>query len=261
MDWSKYPIEKLVFFVAGVIPGFVALVIFEVASPGSLGWFFALGFLGYRTRLSLIILAFFVLGNSMTTFLRGLLGAIGGAWGSVTEQQPYRPTTSYRVAPWRDPRWRSLVARHLGSRSPSDIALLSPDVFEARRKMVELLPPQERPRAMYELNAERIRTESDDLEWAQWYDHYHRIVLEPRDRDLFFEVGWGLRINLETAALYLLLSATFVPRLRHWWCILPSLLWVLVLAAEEYDSARKFSDKWATLSEQIKYFAEKQPIA
>jgi hypothetical protein len=60
MDLSKYPLEKLLYFVAGVIPGFVALLMFQVAHPGSFNWFFSLGFLGYRTKVVLAVLAMFV---------------------------------------------------------------------------------------------------------------------------------------------------------------------------------------------------------
>jgi hypothetical protein len=56
MDPFKYPIEHLFDFVAGVIPGFTALI----------------SFLGYKTKLFLILVVAFVIGNNMTTFLRAL---------------------------------------------------------------------------------------------------------------------------------------------------------------------------------------------
>ncbi len=95
MDLSKYPLEKLLYFVAGVIPGFVALLIFHVAAPGSFGWFFSLGFLGYRTKVALVVLTAFVVGNSMTRFLSGFLGAIGGAIGGAVG---YKPPQSLEIA-------------------------------------------------------------------------------------------------------------------------------------------------------------------
>jgi hypothetical protein len=67
MDWSRYPLDKLVFFVAGIIPGSVALLVYQLAVPGSFNWFFALGFLGYRSKLTLIVLvAFDILSAWMT---------------------------------------------------------------------------------------------------------------------------------------------------------------------------------------------------
>jgi hypothetical protein len=74
MDFTKFPLEKLLFFVAGVIPGFVALLIFGLAHPAAFNWFFVLGFLGYKTKLCLILLVAFVVGNSLTTFFGTVFG-------------------------------------------------------------------------------------------------------------------------------------------------------------------------------------------
>src|SRR5579863_1795028 len=101
MDWSRYPLEKLFSFVAAVIPGFVALLVFS----GSMQQLFALGSLGYRTRVAVVVLVAFVVGFTMTTTLNALLGAIGGSIGSVS----YKPPHTHPIAPWRDPRWRRLV--------------------------------------------------------------------------------------------------------------------------------------------------------
>ena len=255
MDLLKYPLEKLFYFVAGVIPGFVALLIFELVAPGSFRWFFALGFLGYRTKLGLIILACFVVGNSMTAFLSGLLGGVGGAVGAVMAQRPYRPPHFYDVAPWRDSRWRTLVKNRLGAQAPNDTRLISQAVFDLRRKRVEYLPKEEQLAALAGLDLEKLKTEGDDGDWAQWYDHFHQIVLQPDSRDFISYVRTGLNFNLETAALYVLVSAAVVRNLRHWWCILPACMWVLILVAEFYWGWQRFTDKWLTLSEQIKYLA------
>jgi hypothetical protein len=88
MDLSKYPLERLFYFIAGVIPGFAALLIFQLAAPGSFVWFFTLSFLGYKTKLSLILIAAFVIGNCMTSFLGSLAGTVGGAIGGAKSQRP-----------------------------------------------------------------------------------------------------------------------------------------------------------------------------
>jgi hypothetical protein len=77
-----------------------ALLIFEVAAPGSFKWFFTLGFPGYRAKLGVILVSAFVVGNSMTTFLYKLLRSIGGAIGGYVG---YKPPHLYDAAPWRDP--------------------------------------------------------------------------------------------------------------------------------------------------------------
>ncbi len=95
----------------------------------------------------------------------------------------------------------------------------------------------------------------DDGDWARWYDHYHQIVLQPGSHDFVSYVRTGLNFNLETAALYVLVGAALVPSVRHWWCILPACVWLLILVAEVFSAWTRFTDKWSTLSEQIKYLA------
>jgi hypothetical protein len=260
MEWAKYPLEKLVYFVAGIIPGFVTLAIWQLAAPSCYDWFFARGFLGYRTKLSLIILTSFVVGYGLATFLRASLGAIGGAYGTVAAQRPYEPPYLQKVAPWRDPRWRIALAKHLGEKRPNDSGPISTDIFQARQKMVEYLPQDQQASALCALNSERLNAEMDDLQWEQWYDHYHQIVLRPDDRDVFLYVRWSLNLNLETAALCVLLGALVVSRLRHWWYILPAFMWVLMLLAEEYSAWKQYPNRWSPLSAQIKYLSEMPPI-
>lgn len=66
----------------------------------------------------------------------------------------------------------------------------------------------------------------------------------------------GLNFNMETAALYTLASVPFVPDLRHWWCIVPASVWVLVLAGEQYGTVGRFLNQWTTLTEQIEYLSK-----
>jgi hypothetical protein len=245
MDWTKYPLEKLFSFVAAVIPGSVLLLIF-----GQLHWFFALGFLGYRTKLSLAILAAFVFGFTATTFLSAILGAIGGAIGAAS----YKPPHSYDTAPWRDPEWRQLVKQRLGPRCPNDSRPMSSLTVDLRTKLAAHLPQDQQADALIALHGERLAAESDDLSWSMLYGDYHNIVLEPT-KDVVWHVHTGLTFNLETAALIVLLSAAAVPVVRHWWCILPSCIWVLLLVVETTVTMKKALDKWSTLSDQIKYLS------
>jgi hypothetical protein len=88
MEPSKLPIEKVFFFIAGIIPGFVAMLVFNLAAPGSFTWFFTMGFLGYKTKLGVTLLTAFVVGNSLTTFLNALLGGVGGYLGAKMAKEP-----------------------------------------------------------------------------------------------------------------------------------------------------------------------------
>ena len=259
MDWSKYPIEKVFFFVAGMIPGFLALLIYHLAAPNSFHWFFTLGFLGYKMKLAAILVTAFVVGNSMTTFLSSLLGMTGGIVGTIIGQKPFKPSHTEKVAPWRDVRWRARAHNRLGAQAPNDSLLVSEELATLRRQVIDTtVPANQCPQAHAALNLEKINTEIDDARWAQWYDHYHQIVFNREIPDVRLHIKRGLDFNLETAGLYILVSAIFVPTLRRWWCILPSALWGLLLFAFEYAQTQKWLNKWSTLEDQIKYLSEER---
>ncbi len=253
MDWSKYPLEKLVYFVAGVIPGFVALLVYNAACPGVFTWFLSLGFLGYRTKIITILVTSFLVGNSLTSFLGAILGGIGGAIGGT----PYKAPHTHNIAPWRDPRWRAVLSKVLGADAPNNTSLMQPWLYEHQKAAINQQPDvAQRNMALFQLEGDKFSLERDDSEWSRWYDYYHSTVLRPSDLDVFFHVRRGLAFNLETTAVYLLISACFVHAVRQWWCILPSCLWTLILGASEWSEAKTMMDRWSTLAKQITYLSE-----
>jgi hypothetical protein len=252
MDWSKYPLDKLAYFAGEVIPGFVALLIFERAAHGSFGWFFTLGFLGYRTKLSLVLLVAFVVGHTLNSVVRALLGAAGGAFAGAAG---YLPPYSHDVAPWRDPSWRKALKKQLGEQAPNDSRLMTSGMLDVERRMVERLPIEQRLARESSLLLQKHGTEKDDTNWAEWYNHYHKLVIQPDDRDVLSHVRMGLNDSLETTALYVLLSAVFVHDLRHWWCIGPASIWTLSIFGSTYWAWKQLTDKWSTLHAQVRYLS------
>jgi hypothetical protein len=256
MEPLKLPLEKVFFFIAGVIPGFVALLIFQLAVPNAFSWFFVLGFLGYKTKLYIVLLTSLLVGYSITTFLNVMLGAVGGVIGSRMVKGPYKSPHTYETGPWRDIRWRVALRARLGNQTPNDTTLVPEAVFNIRRQTIDFMPENERPKAINDLTLEKLKAEMDDNQWAQWYDHYHYRVLLSRDKwDVQGHVAHGLNFNLESAAVYTLASTPLVPSLRHWWCILPAFTWILLLALEQYGSVRRLKDPWTTLTQQIEYLS------
>jgi hypothetical protein len=135
--------------------------------------------------------------------------------------------------------------------------LISEEVFKIRVQTVGIMPEAQQANAMVELNREKLEAEMDDLVWAEWYDHYHHRVLTSRDGwDVQRHVLHGLNFNLETTAVYALLSTPFVPGLRHWWCIFPAVFWTFLLFAEQYAGLGRVKDPWSTLTQQIEYLSE-----
>lgn len=255
MDLSKYPIDKLFYFAAGIIPGFVALWIFEMAHPGFISWFFSLPFLGYKTRLSAALLACFVVGNTITNFLTGFLGAVGAIIGQIKAKAPWQPSTAFEVAPWRDRIWRTALKNYLEADAPNDTFLMKAEVYEYRKKLIESYPnPGNAAQALADLNMEKLHTEIDDGKWREWYDHFHGLVVwKGGIQDFMFHVQVGLRFNLEAAGLCALVGAIFVPGVRHWWSLVPAAGWVLMLIAEAYTAVANALNQWATLRLQIEY--------
>lgn len=253
MDFSKYPLEKVFDLVAGVIPGVAAMLVYAAAAPGVLGWFFSLGFLGYKTKLAFLALAAFVVGSTLTTIVGVMLAVMVQV---VLALRPVKLSYQYDAAPWRDPLWRSLVRDHIGAKAPKDTDLMSQASYQHQLNAPDSLPVEQKITRNHELLTEMLGVQKDDQDWERWYNHFHEIVLKPDDKDFSLHIRNGLRINLETTALYVLVGALFVPHLRRWWCILPASIWGLVFLAEVFWEYKKKTDRWTTLSAQVKYLSD-----
>jgi hypothetical protein len=256
MDWSKYPLEKLVYFVAALIPGFAALLTFELAHPGSFNWFFALGFLGYRTKIALAVMVAFVIGYSMSSVFGALLGGIGGAIGAGLK---IRHLLDSPIAPWRDPLWRYALSLHLGAKTPEDTMIMLPEVYQWKLNLINEMPEANRLSETANLNMEKIRLEMNDRRWSQWYDHFAAVVRAKRNLEWFTQVRHGIDFNLKTAAVYVLVSLIWVPALRHWWIFTPAILWTIILIIVEITTVAEYKNPWSTLNAQTTHLMETKP--
>jgi hypothetical protein len=134
---------------------------------------------------------------------------------------------------------------------------MQPWLYERQKEAINQQPDEaQRNVAFFQLEGDKFDLERDDSNWSRWYDYYHSTVLRPSDLDVSFHVRRGLAFNLETTAIYLLISACFVPAVRHWWYVMPSCLWTLILAASEWSETKSMMNKWSTLSKQITYLSE-----
>jgi hypothetical protein len=261
MDWSKYPLDRLVYFIAALIPGFAALLIFEATHPGSFNWFIWHPFLGYRTKLTIVVLAAFVVGYSISALLGYFLGMLGGAiGGAMSVSGPKGNPASVAIAPWRDPRWRNALKKYLGADAPEDTVVMSEVIYGLRNSMIDRLPEDQRIAASMALNTERINSFTNDTRWSQWYTQFHSIVLAEQSKEWMTQVRHGFEFNLKATALYVLISAIWVPTLRHWWYLVPAILWTMAFVLGEWSSAQQYTNDWTTLDAQIKYLLEMPPL-
>jgi hypothetical protein len=214
MDWTKYPIDKLVHFVAALIPGAVILCVFSLHRPHALEAVIYSGLIGYKTKVAIIGIIAFAAGYSATTLIASLIGGlIGGIQGF--RKTPFRPYDSFEVAPWRDPEWRTVVKSYLGQNAPPDTELLPEKTFELKIQSIQFLPPHERPEAEHRLRQEQLQAKLNDARWGAWYNHFHEVVLAPSPSDWILHIRHGLNDNFEAAAVLLLLCSIFTPELRQ----------------------------------------------
>jgi hypothetical protein len=259
MDLSKYPIERLFQFAAGIIPGFVMLAIFRLAHPQAFDSLMRLGFLGYKTMLAVALVTSFIAGYTLTTFINGMLGAIGAISGHALAQQPFRPAHSFGVAPWRDHLWRTALKRALGPDAPEDTLLITDEAFQERKQILDnwvaLMGSAAQQQELSKLQQEKLASEINDGKWRQWYEHYHRVVIEKYGQDFTFYIRTGLNFNLEAAGVYVLLSAIFVPSVRQWWALVSASIWVFMGIAEVFHTLQRYPNRWSTLFQQIDYLS------
>lgn len=261
MDFTKYPLEKLSHYAASIVPGFAALAVYELTHRGAYAAFMNSDYLGYRTKLGCLLTAAFLVGITLSSFLRSLLGGIGGVYGAwrsthLPDQAPH----SHRVAPWRDLRWRLVLKRHLGSEAPADLKLLNDEVYAVRKDFIMRQQSPTKEAMLSQLEDERLRWEINERHWANWYDHFHTIVLSTKESDFHWNIRVGLLWNLATASLFIAVSAPFLSVLRNPWVLVPSLMWIAMFAAFEYAEARNLFELWSTLQTQTQYIAELKPL-
>jgi hypothetical protein len=260
MDLSKYLLEKILHYVAGVIPGIIALVLFECVAPGALRGIFNNGFLGYRTTVALTLLLAFIIGNTLSTCLSIILIVFVSVMAAITvairERQSYKDRHAYDPAPWRDPKWRALAKKHLGDRAPNDTLLEPRKAFDFRRRLQEILPEKARTVSIPEMDAQRNNLEQDDQNWAYWYQHHHDLVIQEEDRSFESYVRKGLVFNFETAAVFLIVCSFCVPSVRHWWVLVPASAWIVYMLLEMFGEYAKRINNWSMFAEQIKFLSK-----
>jgi hypothetical protein len=258
MDFGKIPIDKVAFFIAGIIPGGTAIYIYSLAHPEIFHDFVATSAFGYRTKLAIALALSFVIGNTITLFVFALGGAIrGGIAGGMSALPSRNPPKAPQTVPWRDPMWRKLAKKYLEDSAPADTLPLSEDDFKSRSHGLSLLQANERAVKEKELNALRATLAMDDWEWSRWYAQFADQLRAEKGRDFTAVFAQGIRANLQTTGVYLLVSLFFVPALRNWIVFSFSVGWVLLLSAETYTTYAGYSNPWTTWFAQMEFLAEK----
>lgn len=252
MEIERLPLDKLSYFVAGIVPGSTAIYVYYLSNPGAFHDFLMPNAFGYGTKLGIALGVSFVIGHTLTRFLNAFLGAIGGMIGAfLASKEPKGPFVP-QTAPWRDPKWRKLAIRYLGDHSPADTVPNPDSSANAAIDSRTLVDP-----AQYKLLQDRIGLASNDHEWSQWYKQLDRQRLAEQKVGFTEVFAGGLATNIQATALYMLVSMAFVPVVRNWICICFCCISIPTLVAESYVEIRKATDPWNTWADQFDFLAHK----
>jgi len=253
---SKVSFKKAFPFLASVLPGAALFYLFEIEHPGTLQWLLSISFLGYGSRLSLLLLLFFLIGYSFNRFLAAFLLPVGWVFGRVTrlpvwDRHPY----GLANAPWRDQKWRAAYVRRFALDAPQDLALTPDGLDEEMILAISKLQPGEQPtpeQAAYPMKIllEAVNRIGNDQEWKSRYLRLHVAEITKRERGFVEEIGAGLDSNLTIASLIIVVASWFVPELRFWWLLLPAYLWFAESLVVTTQKTLRFFDPTSTLQAQ-----------
>jgi len=261
----KLPVERTVYFVASLIPGGAALATYQSVSGTAIQWFFGIQFLGYRTKLGLLIFSAFVIGHTMTNFVRILIDDLLPILAEQVAKVPWPSKSSfeYEIGPWRSVEWRNAVRNRLGTSAPDDLRFMTLQMMDQELALVESLPIDQQGAERMRILQERTASILNDMEWSTLYSHYHHMVGQLNESARHDEVTTfirdGFTYNFIAASMYVLISALVVPAVRQWWCILPAAAWVFGFVLFFVAAIRRvLANKWSTLHDQVSYLLSGQ---
>jgi hypothetical protein len=259
MDLLKLSLERLFGFIAGVIPGTVVLTLFGLHHPRFAAAVRDIDYLGYRTKLSLVLAVALIAGWTVTTFFYGLMGFFEGVLRPVIAKwlQSGKVTDN---PPWRNKNWRALAATYLGGAAPEDLDLVSDAVFDIQIESANLiLDPTEKFHAIAKFKNAKGKAELADAYWSTWWDTLHNDVLLHRDPTA--EMTLTIEGNLQAASLVLLCALPSTPILYHWWLICACLFWLSMRGLRTFSLLYQTRDPWSSFTKQINYLRAQMPNA
>jgi hypothetical protein len=140
MEIERLPLDKLAFFVTGIVPGAAAIYVYYLSNQNAFHYFLIPNAFGYGTKLGIGLGLSFIVGHTLTRFLTAVLGAIGGAFGAAISFKQPKWTSVPETAPWRDLKWRKLAIRYLGDHSPKDTIPITDSAARITTRLILFSP-------------------------------------------------------------------------------------------------------------------------
>jgi hypothetical protein len=261
IDFGKFPFEKAVHLLTKVLPGFALVFVYNAEIPGTVTGILSLPYIGYATRVWLLVAICFMLGYTlsavMNTVASAVAGAIGALWGAFTRaRHPYE----HQVAPWRDQSWRIAYMARFGSEAPKNLTLVLPSNAAELLRSGQLLPPglvdQQKlaEEITLQINPEltaAIDAITNDTDWRTCYERLKVKVLFEQSLEPIEEIMGRLDSDFSVASAVLVVGAALSSQFRVWWLMLPATGWLIVGVLRFCAKAYQIVAPWATLGAQI----------
>ncbi len=261
IDFGKFPFEKAIHLLTKVLPGFALLFVYNAVIPGTITNILSMPYLGYATRVWLLITICFMLGYTLSTVLgtmaNTVAGAIGALWGAFTKaEHPYE----HQVAPWRDKAWRAAYISCFGPEAPKNLTLILPCNAAELLRSDQPLPPglAEKQRLAeqitLQINSEltaAIDAITNDIEWRMCYERMKFKVLFDGPLEPIQEVFGRLDSDFSLASAILIAGAILSAQFRVWWLMVLATAWIVLGFLRFCLRAYQIAEPWNTLSAQI----------
>jgi hypothetical protein len=253
MDLIKVTIDKFFGFLAAVIPGITVLIVFSINHPSFATTIRDINYLGYGTKLSLILAAAVIAGWTVTTFYLMIISAwetiVGGAFKKWTEAG-----WKIKDPPWRNKNWRSLVITYLGTAAPEDLDFISDEDYKAQFDKIQRESADSMNDAIAALSLAKAKSDHTEEYWRTWWDTLHKDVF--RKLDPVMQISSTIELNLQAASLVLLFAMPGTPVLQKWWLIGFCLFWLWLRASRIFARLFLYRNPWSTFPKQMDYLRE-----
>jgi hypothetical protein len=261
IDFGKFPFEKAVHLFTKVLPGFALLFVYNAVIPGTVRSILSLPYIGYATRVWLLIAIGFMLGYTLSTVVNAVAsavaGAIGALWAAFSRaRHPYE----HQVAPWRDQTWRIAYISHFGPEAPRNLTLMLPNNAAELLRLSQPLPAglAEQQRLAEQLTLQinsgltaAIDAIANDIQWRMCYERMKFKVLFEGPLEPIEEVFGRLDSDFSLASAVLIVGALLSVQIRVWWLMVPATAWIILGALRFCVRAYQIAEPWNTLSAQI----------
>jgi len=287
MDWTKV-IDKFFGFLCGMIPGSVVLMVAALHHSDVWTTFWKVGYLGYQTKLAILIAAAFVAGSTVNSVLGAIVGGVSSGVSDRKRQRsaqqaapasqgtgvgqagpppqpgqvwppPQPPSQPPPPEYWQDYSWRNLVTAYLGKAAPENLqAFVDQNDYDEAVTLANAMPQPDQARELAKIakRSNPAYLQHNDAVWQSYWNHLHSITAQrmdtPMARALTLVSAYG------GASLVVLVSAPWTPLLRHWWILLPSIYFLLIAVVEVFtvnmqasDPAQLFEQQWQYLRAHV----------